>query len=128
MSCNKTSTVTARRRAKRLDLIIEQGATFEIPIVYKEDDIPFDLTGATVRSQFREKLNAAVPVLDLSTEPNEGLVVDGPAGKITMTIPAAQSAALKVYKGVWDMLITMPDGTFFRILQGAWELDRGVTR
>lgn len=127
MSCNPTSAVSARRRAKRLDLYIEQGADFEIPIVYKEDDVAVDLTGCTVRSQFRERINSADPLIDLST-PDEGLVLDGPAGKITMTISAAQTASLKIYKGVWDMLIIFPDGSLFRILQGAFEISRGVTR
>ena len=128
MSCNSNQAVSARRRSKRLDLYIEQGATFMIPIVYKEDDLPVDLTGATVRSQFREKINSAVALLDLTSAPGGGLVVTPLEGKIVMTITDEQTQDLKVYKGVWDMLITFPSGEKFRILKGEWELDRGVTR
>lgn len=128
MSCNSNQAVSARRRSKRLDLYIEQGATFMIPIVYKENDLPVDLTGATVQSQFREKINSAVALLDLTSEPGEGLVITPLEGKIVMTITDEQTKDLKVYKGVWDMLITFPSGEKFRILKGEWELDRGVTR
>lgn len=128
MSCNSNQAVSARRRSKRLDLYIEQGTTFMIPIVYKENDLPVDLTGATVQSQFRERINSAVALLDLTSEPGEGLVITPLEGKIVMTITDEQTKDLKVYKGVWDMLITFPSGEKFRILKGEWELDRGVTR
>lgn len=128
MSCSSNKAVSARRRSKQLDLYIEQGATFMIPIVYKEDDVPVDLTGATVRSQFREKINSAEPILDLSSEVGGGLVITPLEGKIEMTIADDQTEDLKTYKGVWDMLITFANGEKFRILKGNWELDRGVTR
>ena len=128
MSCNSNQAVSARRRSKHLDLYIEQGATFMIPIVYKENDLPVDLTGATVQSQFRERINSAVALLDLSSVPDGGLVITPLEGKIVMTITDEQTKDLKAYKGVWDMLITFPSGEKFRILKGEWELDRGVTR
>ena len=128
MSCSNNKAVSARRRAKQLGLYIEQGTTFSIPIVYKEDDTPVDLTGAVVRSQFREKVNSAAVLLDLDSGPGGGLVITPLEGKIVMTITDAQTSALKVYFGVWDMLITFASGEKFRILKGEWELDRGVTR
>lgn len=127
MSCG-TSEVSAQRHSKKLDLLIEQGATFEIPIVYKEDNQPVDLTGATVKAQFRERISSADPVISLDNGVDGGLVVTPLDGKIVMTILPEQTETLKVYKGVWDMLITFADGTKFRILQGNWTLDRGVTR
>ena len=128
MSCSNNKAVSARRRAKQLGLYIEQGTTFSIPIVYKEDDLPVDLTGATVRSQFREKIHSNAHLLELTSSPGGGLVVTPVEGKIVMTITDVQTSALRVYAGVWDMLITFANGEKFRILKGDWELDRGVTR
>ena len=128
MTCTTNTTVSSRRRSKQLDLLIEQGATFSIPIVYKEDNVAVDLTGATVRCQFREKINSAIPLLDLSTDAGEGLVLTPLEGKIVMTITDIQTEDMKIWAGVWDMLITFPSGEKFRILKGHWTLDRGVTR
>lgn len=126
MSCNK-KVVSARRRAGQLDLLIEQGATFQIPIVYKQDDLPVDLTGVVAKAQFREKISSLVPVISLES-PDTGLEIVPLEGKIIMTIDAATTAALKAYAGVWDMLLTFPDTTKVRILGGKWTVSRGVTR
>jgi hypothetical protein len=128
MSCTTNTTVSSRRRSKQLDLLIEQGATFSIPIVYKEDTLPVDLTGATVHCQFREKINSPLALLNLSSGVNGGLVVTALEGKIVMTITGAQTDVMKIWTGVWDMVITFPSGEKFRILKGQWTLDRGVTR
>lgn len=128
MSCTTNTTVSSARRSKQLNLLIEQGATFSIPIVYKEDALPVDLTGATVQSQFREKINSALPLLDLSSAAGDGLVISPLEGKIVMTITGAQTDVIKIWTGVWDMVITFPSGEKFRILKGQWTLDRGVTR
>lgn len=126
MSCNK-KVVSARRRAGQLDLLIEQGATFQIPIVYKQDDLPVDLTGVVAKAQFREKISSLVPAISLES-PDNGLEIVPLEGKIIMTIDAATTAALKAYAGVWDMLLTFPDDTKVRILGGKWTVSRGVTR
>lgn len=126
MSCNK-KVVSARRRAGQLDLLIEQGATFQIPIVYKQDDLPVDLTGVVAKAQFREKISSLVPAISLES-PDDGLEIVPLEGKIIMTIDAATTAALKAYAGVWDMLLTFPDDTKVRILGGKWTVSRGVTR
>lgn len=127
MTCDK-KTVSARRRAGKLNLYIEQGATFEIPIVYKQDDQPVDLTGCVIRSQFREKITSKEPVISLGSNPEAGIVIDPLAGKITMKISATQTAELKVYSGVWDMVIAFPNQEVVRILNGSFEVSRGVTR
>lgn len=126
MSCTPTQTASTLRRAKNLNLHLEQGAQFMIPIVYKEGDDVFDFTGATVKCQFREKVSSVTPVIDL--ELGNGLELTPLEGKIVMTITAQQTAAMAIFKGVWDMLITLPSGEKFRILTGEWEVSRGVTR
>lgn len=126
MSCTPTQTASALRRAKNLNLHLEQGAQFTIPIVYKEGDTVFNFTGATVKCQFREKVSSPTPIVDLSV--GSGLTLTPLEGKIVMTVTAAQTAAMTVFKGVWDMLVTLPSGEKFRILTGEWEVSRGVTR
>lgn len=127
MSCNN-NTISARRKAGKLNLYIEQGATFLIPFVYKEDGIPVDLTGVTAAAQFREKVSSLAPVISLTSEPDGGLEIVPLEGKIVMTISAEITKALKAYGGVWDMLLTMADGSKVRILNGRFEVSRGVTR
>lgn len=126
MSCGK-KVISSQQKAGLLDLDIEQGATFTIPIVYKKDGNPVNLTGVSARAQFRERINSAQPVIAL-TSPDGGLVITPLEGKIVMTIAPAVTAALKVYKGVWDMLLDFPDGSKVRILNGKFKVSRGVTR
>lgn len=126
MSCTPTQTASALRRSKNLNLHLEQGAQFTIPIVYKEGGVVFDFTGADVKCQLREKISSPEPTISLTL--GSGLTLTPLEGEILMTITAAQTAAMTAFKGVWDMLITLPSGEKFRILSGEWELSRGVTR
>lgn len=127
MSCNGRQTASSRRRAKRLNLYIEQGADFVLPIVYREDGEPVDLTGATIEAQLREKVNSANALISLGTA--SGTISIVPLeGRVIMRIDAAQTENFKIYRGVWDMRVTMPDGERFRLLTGEFEVGRGVTR
>lgn len=125
--CTDKKTISARRRAGKLNLYIEQGASFEIPIVYKQDDQPVDLTDCIVRSQLREKVSSKDPLINLDSQVG-GITLVPTEGKIIMKITATQTAELKVYKGVWDMIIIFPTGEVVRILNGSFEVSRGVTR
>lgn len=126
MSCTGKKSLAARRRAKNLDLLIEQGATSDLVIIYKEDGVPVSLDGATVHAQFRERISSPTALIDLSV--GDGFSLVPAEGKILMVIAPAKTKDLKIFSGVWDMLITFADGSKFRLLKGKWELDRGVTR
>lgn len=126
MSCNPNATATSRRSAKKLNLVIDQGMDFRLPVIYREDGVAVDLTDATAEATFREKMNSADSLLVLS--PGSGTAIDGVDGRITLSILPAQTADLRIYKGVWDLVITLDGGELFRLLYGNWELRRGVTR
>lgn len=71
------------------DLTIAAGATFEMPVTWssKETGQAIDLTGYTARMQIRADHASASAEIELTTE-NGRIVIDGPAGKIALTLTA----------------------------------------
>lgn len=115
--------------AIRRRLALEQGAVYRDEIRLKQSDgTPVDLTGCTARMQIRT-LDGRL-LLDLSTPPGSGLVIDGPAGVIHRRITAGQTALLPIDGGLYDLEITPlsgPDDTW-RLYQGAVSVSAEVTR
>jgi hypothetical protein len=79
---------------------------------------PFDLTGATVKSEIRDKPGGVV-IADLDcavTLPNI----------VAVTLPAADSASIPV-RGVWDLQVTFADATVRTMVAGAVTSTADVT-
>jgi len=113
--------------AARLNLECEQGATFSRILVLKDSaGAVIDITGATADMQVRETVNAADVLVELSTT-NGRIVVDGPNGKLTLTISASDTASLTL-NGVYDLKVTFLSGTVDRILEGEFVVDPQVTQ
>jgi len=108
----------------RKDLVIQQGATFYLPLTL-EDDVgqPVDLAGASARMQGRRRKGAAAPVFDWSSAGGE-IVIDEEAGSITIEASTAGITG----RGVYDLELTEGDGVVARIMEGVFETSREVTR
>lgn len=115
--------------AIRRSLALEQGAVYRDEIRLKQPGgAPIDLTGCTARMQIRTLDDRLL--LDLSTSPGRGLVIDGPAGVIYRYITAGQTAQLPVDGGEYDLKITPPSGPddTWRLYKGPVSVSAGVTR
>jgi hypothetical protein len=110
------------------DIEIIQGQTFSRALVWKDGDgEPIDLTGYAARMQIRRS-KASPDVLFELTTGNGRIAIDGAAGKVTLTITADESAAFTWRRGVYDLELEASDGVVRRLLEGAVEVNREVTR
>lgn len=114
--------------AANYDILIEKGATFRLGLTWRDaNGTPVDLTNWSARMQIRESINDAQAAVDLSS-PSAGIVLGGTAGTIAVTLTAAQTAALTIRRGVYDLEVQDSVGNVTRLLQGAVEVSPEVTR
>lgn len=114
--------------AGTLDLYIEQGATWTLPLLWKTTDgEPLDLTGYTARMHLRKKLTDAEFVLELTTE-NSRITLGGPDGTITLTIQAVDTSEIPTGTTVYDLELVSGGGIVTRLLQGGVTVSPEVTR
>jgi hypothetical protein len=113
--------------ATTYDLLIEQGATFSQVITYKDNGVAVNLTGYTARMQVRATLESASTLVELTTA-NSRIALGGTAGTISLTIAAADTAALTAGRGVYDLELVSGSGIVTRLLQGVATISRNVTR
>ena len=113
--------------AGQYNINIEQGSTLDIPVVWKSSDgVPINLTGYTARMQIRRTKADPSILYELTTE-NGRLSIDGPQGKVTIRIPAADSAGFTWRRGVYDLEMVSGDAVT-RLLEGAVTVSPEVTR
>lgn len=123
------------------DIIIEQGADWELVFVWKDKDgNPYDLTGWTAQMQLRKDYASKAKVFDLTTD-NDRIAVNLQPGQVAITIPAELSRLVAVNsadlfwkdgkQGVafdYDLELINPAGKTKRLLQGAVFFIPEVTR
>lgn len=114
--------------AGNYDFTIEQGATLDLPIFFKDGDgVALDYTGYTARMQVRQNVSSSAVLLELTTE-NGRLILDGPEGNLTLLVTAEDTADITWRKGVYDIEMVAPDDTVTRVLQGTITISLEVTR
>jgi hypothetical protein len=110
------------------DIYIEQGATYNQPLVWKDSSgTAVNVTGYTARMQIRKTVDATTIILTLTTE-NGRITVGGANGLITLLVSAADTAALTTFCGVYDLEVISPAGVVTRLLEGQVEVSKEVTR
>uniref|UniRef100_UPI003F49255E hypothetical protein n=1 Tax=Streptosporangium sp. CA-235898 TaxID=3240073 RepID=UPI003F49255E len=114
------------------DWNIEQGSDFdpELTLTTQEDPPqPINLTGYTIRAQIRPNLSRDTAILyELTTENERLRILDGPAGKVSVYIPAEDSTLWTWTEGVYDLELVSPGGRPRRLLKGVVRVDPEVTR
>ncbi len=117
--------------AAKLDLLIEQGATFRHTLFVKAGigaDAPAaDLTGCKVRMQIRSDVDSPDVLIELTTE-NDRIATTPLDGRIDLRIDDEDTSALDFDAGVHDIEIEWSNGDVDRIVQGKVGLSREVTR
>lgn len=115
-------------KAGELNLVIEQGATFDPVFTWKDQNgLPINLTGFTARMQIRETVDSVAVLHELTTE-NGGLTLGGSAGTITVQISATDTAAFDFEQAVYDLEVEAANGGVTRLLRGFATLSKEVTR
>lgn len=114
--------------APTYNIMVEQGSTFILSIVWKDPTgVPYDLTGYVARMQLRRSLSDTTVLLEATTT-NGYIVLGTTGGTVDVSIPAAVTAALNFVDGVYDIELESGAGIVKRLIQGAVELSKEVTR
>jgi len=108
-----------------VDLYVDQGSEFTYQFLYRQADettvIP--LSGYTGKFQVRDydgNLLHEGTVVDY-------LTIDGPNGKVTITIPGSVSSDWEVDEAQYDVEVYDPSATPYRIVEGTVFVDPEVT-
>lgn len=110
------------------NMTCNQGATFIRPFVFKdkETEVPHDFSGRIFRMQVRESYDSEETLMELSTTTGT-ILLDGPAGSVTLNAPATLTEKLPAIEAVYDVeMVNGPVVT--RILQGSLSINPEVTR
>lgn len=114
--------------AGQYDLYIEQGATFQKVITWKDSTgAAIDLTNYSARLQARKTKSSTTTFLEATTA-NGRITLGGVAGTITIAVPASVTTALTTYSGVYDLELESAGGVVTRLLEGDVTVSREVTR
>ena len=114
--------------AGKYSFCIEQGATLQKTIVYKDNSGNYvDLTGYSARMKIRPTTTSQDVYWSGTTETGELPFISEVSGTFLIFISATQSMDLDFDKGVYDL--ELYSGSFVtRLLEGNVNLSREVTR
>ena len=122
--------------AGNYNILCQQGASFARVIALEQPRTPteedpaeyeiYPLTNHTARMQVRRTIESTTPLITLTTE-NGRISLNGANGLITLSISAADTAALES-SGVYDLEIITSGGLVSRVIQGTFTLSLEVTR
>lgn len=113
--------------AGTLDFTIEQGATFNLLLTWKINDVPVNLTNWTARLQARVDVEDSEVILSLTTS-NGGITLGGALGTISLDQTATQTALLPTGTFVYDLELISGVGAVTRLVQGELNISPEVTR
>jgi len=112
--------------AGEYNFTIEQGATFNLLMTWKIDNVAVNLTGYTARLQARIDVDEIDTILSLTT--GAGITLGGAAGTISLDQTATQTALLPKGEYVYDLELQSSGGIVTRLLQGELNISAEVTR
>jgi hypothetical protein len=105
----------------KYDITIHQGATFELPVHYKDSNgNSVDMNGYTVAGMVYNRLGNTKLCDFTSTWTAQA------SGQFTLSIPSATTATMSG-SAQYDVLVTEPDNTKFYLLEGVAVINPGLT-
>jgi hypothetical protein len=116
--------------AGRLDITIEQGATWARDILWMDDALsPIDVSSYTAAMQIRHSVDDTATLVSIASG-TAALVVGTTDGKFTVTLSASVTAALDFDTAVYDFKVISPSPNLVatRLLEGTVTLRKAVTR
>jgi hypothetical protein len=116
--------------AARNDIVIEQGATFLMTLIFSQQDgTPIDLTGYAGRMQIRETVGGRVLV---SLTEGLGVRTNQNPGQVEVRIPATVTRNLafkSVEQGQYDLFIENGvTGDALRLAEGGVDIIPAITK
>jgi len=123
--------------AGRYDIVLEQGATFDLPLRYEDSAGGVNLSSYSARMQVREAPTSALLVEFNSALTANGFIFmtgaaedreDGANGNLRIFMSAANSAALPRFSGRYDLEISDFTGYTIRLLEGQFRVEPEITR
>jgi hypothetical protein len=113
------------------DIYIEQGATFQKIITWKDSSgTAINLTGYIARMQFRSQPTSDTVLFEATTE-NGRIALGGAAGTVTITITATLTAGFDFGCAVYDLELqssSQSGAVVTRLLEGSVNVSKEVTR
>jgi len=114
-------------QAGKLNMVIEQGATFNPVLTYQDETgTAISLVGYTARMMIKDARTDATALEELTTE-NGGITLGGVAGTIALLFSATDTAAMVWECGVYDLELISGGGIVTRLLQGVVTVSAEVT-
>lgn len=117
--------------AETRDLQMDQGTTWNPTFILRNPDKSFfNLTGYSARMQVRQSYDSD-SILSLSTT-NGQLQLTAAQGRIRINLVPADTTPLsftgETFEGIYDLEVQSPSGVVTRVAQGAFTINREVTR
>jgi hypothetical protein len=116
--------------AERYPLHLHKGEDFSLSLTIEIDGVLYDLSGASVYAQIRQRAErGAKIILDFLVEV-DGVPVTNPAttdNEIVMSLTDAQTAAVDEGEGWYDLLVVDPAGIDTYYLEGKVTFHGSVT-
>lgn len=110
-----------------LDFLMPKGSTFSRTLTWKVSGSPVNLTNYTARMQARTSHISGTVVLDMTTA-NSKIALGGAAGTITLSLSAADTAAITAQSLSYDLELVSAGGVVTRLVEGQIVLTPEVTR
>lgn len=105
------------------NLYLDQGSDFSsIITLTNQDSTPLNLTGFTVKSQFRKSYQSSAAVNFVAS------VYSAVEGKVRLQLPAEASSAVQAGRYLYDIEVTSPLGERKRVLEGIVIITPEITR
>ena len=106
-----------------VELYMDQGTDFSSIIsLNNQDGTPMNLTGYTVKSQFRKSFQSSTYVGFTAS------IYDAPNGKVRLQLSNAQTSAVDPGRYLYDIQLTNPSGIKIRALEGLVLLTPQITQ
>ena len=109
----------------KYNLVCDQATTFDFQFQILNDNTPWDLTNYVVVMTVRPFVGASTTTV-VATTANGRIAVDGPNGRITVTIDAVTTGNISAGRYSYDLVVD--SGTVVtRILEGKFVVTGAVT-
>ena len=110
--------------AGKHDIILEQGATYNMQIRVEENGSPVDVTNYTFASQVRKSHYSSDIAATFTTQ-----LVNGPQGSFNISLTDTQTSAIdSAFTHVYDVEMTSDTGVVTRVIEGTVTVSPEVTR
>lgn len=121
-----TSGVSISKNGADVDIILYQGKTINFEVIWG-GDTPINVTGFSARMHARQAATATTTLAEFSNS-NGRISVGGANGKFTISMSAADSAALKPAVGIYDFEIVDGSGNVHLVMSGKFQIEAEVTK